>query len=85
MYRNLLVKPVLLEFLLGEDVLVAPVIKRKANSRSVYLPKGRWVDGNNGTVYEGPCLLENYSARIEILPYFIREGSDVLKILQDTL
>ncbi|KAF2905133.1 hypothetical protein ILUMI_01041 [Ignelater luminosus] len=73
------------EFLLGEDVLVAPVIKSRASSRTVYLPKGRWVDGNNGTIYEGPYLIEDYKAPIEILPYFIREGSEAFRLLRGTL
>ncbi|KAF2905134.1 hypothetical protein ILUMI_01042 [Ignelater luminosus] len=73
------------EFLLGEDVLVAPVIEKGADCRTVYLPKGRWIDGNNGTVYEGPYLIENYRAPIEILPYFIKEGSEALLLLQETL
>ena len=32
------------EFLLGDDLLVAPVLEEGATSRSVYLPHGRWVD-----------------------------------------
>ena len=32
------------EFLLGPDLLVAPVLEPGATERSVYLPKGRWVD-----------------------------------------
>ncbi len=32
------------EFLLGPDLLVAPVLEPGATQRSVYLPKGRWID-----------------------------------------
>jgi alpha-glucosidase (family GH31 glycosyl hydrolase) len=32
------------EFLLGPDLLVAPVLEAGATERSVYLPKGRWID-----------------------------------------
>ncbi|KAF5297325.1 hypothetical protein FQA39_LY12164 [Lamprigera yunnana] len=63
------------EFLLGEHLLVAPVITQGATSRTVYLPRGTWVDGNLGTVYAGPVEL-NYYAPIDTLPYFVIEDSD---------
>lgn len=44
-----------------------------ATSRDVYLPKGEWKDGNDGTVYTGPTTLFDYPAPIEILPYFIKQ------------
>jgi len=61
------------EFLLGEDILVAPVIYEGGTSRDIYLPKGEWKDGNNGTVYKGPIALRSYRAPIDILPYFIKQ------------
>ncbi|XP_050498391.1 myogenesis-regulating glycosidase-like isoform X2 [Diabrotica virgifera virgifera] len=62
------------EYLVGEDILVAPVLEEKSRSRNVYLPRGRWRDGQNGTVYEGPLSFD-YPADIDILPYFIKEDS----------
>ncbi|KAH1028090.1 myogenesis-regulating glycosidase [Dendroctonus ponderosae] len=61
------------EYLLGEEVLVAPVIVEGAVSRDIYLPKGQWRDGNDGEVYEGPTYLRDYYAPIEVLPYFIKQ------------
>lgn len=61
------------EYLLGEKILVAPVIQEGATSRDVVLPTGSWKDGNNGTVYEGPQILKGYPAPIDILPYFIKQ------------
>ncbi|KAL1505266.1 hypothetical protein ABEB36_004867 [Hypothenemus hampei] len=61
------------EFLLGDTILVAPVMEEGATSRMVYLPKGTWIDGNNETVnYSGPISL-NYSAPLSVLPYFIKQ------------
>ncbi|XP_044748469.1 myogenesis-regulating glycosidase isoform X2 [Coccinella septempunctata] len=60
------------EFLLGEKILIAPVLEKGAKSRDVYLPKGIWRDGNNYTLYEGRRTLRRYAAPINILPYFIR-------------
>ncbi|XP_074026042.1 myogenesis-regulating glycosidase isoform X2 [Leptinotarsa decemlineata] len=59
------------EYLVGEQILVAPVIVQGATSRRVYLPKGSWRDGNNNTEYQGPISFE-YAAPIDILPYFIK-------------
>ncbi|CAG9859821.1 unnamed protein product [Phyllotreta striolata] len=62
------------EFLLGEDVLVAPVLLETVYQRNIYLPSGTWKDGNNGTIYEGPVVLEHYDAPIDVLPYFIKQN-----------
>uniref|UniRef100_A0A1B0GPK2 Glycoside hydrolase family 31 N-terminal domain-containing protein n=1 Tax=Phlebotomus papatasi TaxID=29031 RepID=A0A1B0GPK2_PHLPP len=59
-------------FLLGEDILAAPVFKQGQRFRNIYLPIGRWQDGNNGSIYQGPRWLDNYPAPLSILPYFIR-------------
>ncbi|XP_011693783.1 PREDICTED: uncharacterized family 31 glucosidase KIAA1161 [Wasmannia auropunctata] len=59
------------EYLLGESILVAPVIQEGVNRRNIYLPKGIWKDVNRGGPnHEGPKWLENYYAPLEVLPYF---------------
>ena len=40
------------EYLFGSQVLVAPLME-SGNSRTCYLPKGKWIDYQNGKVYEG--------------------------------
>lgn len=60
------------EFLLGEDLLVAPVLEQGATSRDIYLPRGQWRDENTGKVYTGPTTLRKYPAPLEVLPYFER-------------
>ncbi|KAJ8714335.1 hypothetical protein PYW07_002560 [Mythimna separata] len=59
------------EFLLGESILAAPVVKPGAVSRDVYLPRGTWLDGNTGELVEGPVWLRDYPAPLDVLPYFI--------------
>ncbi|XP_019874297.2 myogenesis-regulating glycosidase [Aethina tumida] len=61
------------EYLLGESILVAPVMDQGAVSRDVYLPVGSWKDGNTGEIFIGPINIENYSAPIDVLPYFIKQ------------
>lgn len=62
------------EYLFGDSFLVAPVLKRGARRRQVYLPVGEWVDYWSRQVCEGPGWL-NYPAPLEILPLFIRRGA----------
>nr|XP_022906258.1 uncharacterized family 31 glucosidase KIAA1161 [Onthophagus taurus] len=67
-------------YLLGEDILVAPVVVENAVTRDVYLPTGSWIDANTDEIYEGGQTLIDYPAPIEVLPYFIRSGSNAEKI-----
>lgn len=60
------------QFLLGETIIVAPVITEGATSRRVYLPEGNWKDGNSDTIYTGPTEF-TYPASLNTLPYFIKQ------------
>ena len=46
------------EFLLGHDLLVAPLLDEGARGRSVYLPSGQWRDLFTGELHEGPKVLD---------------------------
>lgn len=41
------------QYLFGSDILVAPMMEDRAESRDVYLPPGAWIDYQTGEVYEG--------------------------------
>ncbi|KAJ8684313.1 hypothetical protein QAD02_020105 [Eretmocerus hayati] len=58
------------EFLLGEQILVAPVIEEGAVTRNIYLPAGKWQDPTTDKVYVGPKWLTDYPAPLNVLPYF---------------
>ncbi|XP_063708618.1 myogenesis-regulating glycosidase [Culicoides brevitarsis] len=61
------------QFLLGEKILVAPVLEKDATTRNIYLPKGTWQDGNTpAKSYTGPRNLTAYAAPLNVLPYFIK-------------
>ncbi len=60
------------QFMLGDSLLVAPVLKKGATERDVYLPRGQWTDYHSGQSYRGPQLLRAHPAPLEILPLFIR-------------
>ena len=58
------------EFIMGTDLLVAPVLEKGAKSRRVVIPPGRWRGGDGRTV-EGPATIE-VAAPLACLPHFIR-------------
>ncbi|MBK8624060.1 MAG: glycoside hydrolase family 31 protein [Saprospiraceae bacterium] len=62
------------EFLMGDHILVCPVLEPNAKSRYVYLPKGRWYHFWTNKAYEGgkEILID---AVLEEIPLFIKEGA----------
>ena len=40
------------QYMFGSQILVAPLLE-SGNSRTVYLPAGKWIDYQTGTIYEG--------------------------------
>ncbi len=63
------------EFMLGNDVVVAPVMTEGAAARDLYLPAGRWKNWKTGEVIDGARWLRNFPAPLDTLPVFVREGS----------
>ena len=62
------------EFLLGRDVLVAPVIEAGAITRRVYLPKDEWLHLDSGRTYTGGYVLVN--APVGHPAVFVRKNGD---------
>ena len=58
------------EFLLGNDILVAPVLDQGATCRDIYLPAGKWRDENSAVTLEGGVWFYDYRAKLNELPYF---------------
>jgi alpha-glucosidase (family GH31 glycosyl hydrolase) len=58
------------EFLMGDDLLVAPVLEKGAASRRVVLPPGSW-RADDGALFEGPAEVE-VAAPLARLPHFER-------------
>lgn len=67
-----------LEYLLGDDILVAPVVEEGATSRDIYLPSGWWRDEADPEhpVIQGPVTLTGYEADLFTLPYFTRLSAE---------
>ena len=61
------------EYLLGRDILVAPVIRPKVNTRKVYLPNDSWIHLWSGKEYSGGEY--EIPAPLGEIPVFIRKES----------
>ena len=65
------------QFLLGGDLLVAPVVTEGARERAVYLPAGvGWRDAWTGESVPGGRWL-TAAAPLEIIPVYVRDGGTV--------
>ncbi|MCX7941968.1 MAG: glycoside hydrolase family 31 protein [Dictyoglomaceae bacterium] len=62
------------EFMLGPNLLIAPIYREGARARVIYLPKGKWYDFWTRKIYEGNNYF-SYYAPLDIIPVFIKEGS----------
>jgi alpha-glucosidase (family GH31 glycosyl hydrolase) len=56
------------QFMLGEKILVAPVVEKNRYSRSITFPPGKW-KGEDGSVVKGPARV-NVNAPIDRLPWY---------------
>lgn len=62
------------QYLLGPDLLVAPVLQPGVTRRAVYLPAGEWYDWYDGTCVSGPRQV-TVEAPLERIPLFVRAGA----------
>ena len=62
------------EYLLGRDILVAPVIKQDSYSREVYLPEDSWIHAPSGKEYRGGVY--TVEAPIGQIPVLYRKDAD---------
>ncbi|WP_024865110.1 alpha-glucosidase [Butyrivibrio sp. FCS014] len=69
------------EYLLGKDILVAPVLQEKAVSREVYLPNDKWVHLFTGLEYKGGIF--KIEAPLGCPPVFIRRSSEYFEELSE--
>jgi len=59
------------QYMLGDDIVVAPVLEKGHVERTVFLPSGTWTD-THGMSHTGPAEI-NVKAPLEELPYFKRK------------
>jgi alpha-glucosidase len=73
------------QFMYGEDLMVAPVLKKGIKSMSVYLPKGQWYDFWTGKRLAGKRKI---TAKIkpDRIPVYVRAGTvlPTVEVVQNT-
>jgi len=68
------------QFLLGPDILVAPVSAAGVRRRGVYLPVGAdWQDTASGSVHPGGTTVDA-DAPVDRIPVFVRGGAAVASV-----
>ncbi len=61
------------EFLLGEDLLVVPILEENQTSKQVVLPPGEWISYWDEAAYQGPSKV-NFETPLERIPLLVRAG-----------
>lgn len=60
------------EFSVGEDIIVAPILRPSTHEREVYLPAGVWKDGIDGSLRKGSRWIHNYKVSLDKIAYFLK-------------
>ncbi|MCU1523824.1 MAG: glycoside hydrolase family 31 [Microbacteriaceae bacterium] len=63
-----------LQWMLGDEILVAPVTEAGASEWSTYLPEGEWVDAWTGSPIEGGQLVAR-AVPIDEIPIYVRSSA----------
>lgn len=63
------------QFLVGDEILVAPVLRPKQRLREIYFPPGTWKAYWSDQIIQGPAIIKNHPAPLDQLPFFIRISS----------
>ncbi|HET6975923.1 MAG TPA: TIM-barrel domain-containing protein [Pyrinomonadaceae bacterium] len=62
------------QFMVGNDLLVAPIMKPDVTRRLVYLPAGSWYDYWTNKKYAGGTMI-SVDAPLDTVPMFVRAGA----------
>lgn len=65
------------QFLLGENMMICPIVRPRIKKKMIYLPEGVWYDYWTNQKYESGYRIFDISE--EHIPVFVKSGSAVLK------
>ena len=72
------VKDIQFQYMFGDDMVVAPIIRKATFKQNIYLPAGEWIsiwDENQSNVITGPKNGFEVESRIGYPPVFYRKDS----------
>lgn len=61
------------EYMVGKDILLAPIVEKSSRSRSVYLPPGKWISYYSGEEHEGGAWIDSDCD----IPLYLRNGAEI--------
>ncbi|MDL4842885.1 glycoside hydrolase family 31 protein [Aquibacillus rhizosphaerae] len=64
------------QFMIGDNVVIAPIMNPGITDRAVYLPEGDWVDYETNQTYHG-SQTHLIHANLDQLPIFIKNGTAI--------
>ena len=64
------------EFMVGNDLIAAPVVKAGQKTKQIYLPKGNWYDFHRSKAHVGGGIFR-YKVDADKAPLFARAGSTI--------
>lgn len=62
------------QFLIGDDLMVAPVLEPGKQERDIYLPVGKWRSYKGEHLEKGPIYLTDYPVDLDEIAYFVWSG-----------
>ncbi|XP_042239186.1 myogenesis-regulating glycosidase-like isoform X2 [Homarus americanus] len=62
------------QWIVGDDLLVAPIIRRGERTRNIYLPEGIWKDEIDGHLRRGGRWVKNYKVPLTKIPHFTHKA-----------
>ncbi|XP_064616404.1 myogenesis-regulating glycosidase-like [Liolophura sinensis] len=60
------------EFMVGDFLLVAPILEDAQRQRSIYLPEGKWRDELRGCELDGKTWLQDYRIELDQVATFVK-------------
>ncbi|MCD8326474.1 MAG: hypothetical protein LUC90_07275 [Lachnospiraceae bacterium] len=66
------------QYMFGDDILFAPIVRQGQTEKNVYLPAGKWIFTQDHSVYEGPGFY-TLSAGISEFIAFVKDGAETIK------
>lgn len=66
------------QYMFGDDILFAPIVREGQTEKDVYLPKGRWVFAGSKEIFEGGKTYR-VAARLDELVVFVKSGARILE------
>ncbi|WP_330948821.1 glycoside hydrolase family 31 protein [Virgibacillus sp. MG-45] len=71
------------QFMLGDNVMIAPIMMPSVTDRAVYFPAGMWIDVETGATYEGNKTHLIHAA-LDKLPIFVKRGSAIMQTVWES-